>query len=59
MTGISAAWIEAPSDSGSLVLFGSRRLYLPYSKTRAYFFMVSMGNTRPTAAPPPPMLDGA
>jgi hypothetical protein len=41
--GISAAWIEDPPDSGILVLSGSRRLRLPYSKTRAYFFMVGMG----------------
>lgn len=41
--GISAAWIESPSGSGTLVLFGTRRLRLPYSKTRAYFFIVGMG----------------
>ena len=41
--GISAAWEEDPPDSGTLVFFGDRRLHLPYSKTRAYFFMVSMG----------------
>jgi hypothetical protein len=41
--GISAAWVEDPPDSGRLVLLGGRRLQLPYSKTRAYFFMVSMG----------------
>lgn len=41
--GISAAWIEAPPGSGSLVLWGDRRLQLPYSKTRAYFFIVGMG----------------
>ena len=41
--GISAAWIEDPPDSGVLVLLGGRRIHLPYSKTRAYFFIVSMG----------------
>jgi hypothetical protein len=41
--GISAAWVEDPPDSGRLVLLGGHRLQLPYSKTRAYFFMVSMG----------------
>lgn len=41
--GISAAWVEEPADSGTLVLLGGRRLHLPYSKTRAYFFMVSLG----------------
>lgn len=41
--GISAAWIESPSNSGTLLLFGTRRLHLPYSKTRAYFFIVGMG----------------
>jgi hypothetical protein len=44
LLGISAAWVEDPADSGTLVLFGKRRLHLPYSKTRAYFFMVSMGS---------------
>lgn len=41
--GLSAAWVEDPPDSGTLVLFGGRRLTLPYSKTRAYLFIVSMG----------------
>ncbi len=41
--GISAAWVEDPPDSGRLVLLGGHRLKLPYSKTRAYFFMASMG----------------
>lgn len=44
LLGISAAWIEEPADSGRLVLLGGRRLQLPYSKTRAYFFMVSLGS---------------
>ena len=41
--GISAAWPEDPPASGILTLPGGRRLLLPYSKTRAYFFMVSLG----------------
>lgn len=41
--GISAAWIEEPAGSGTLVLPGNHRLHLPYSKTRAYFFIVGMG----------------
>jgi len=44
LLGISSAWIEDPSDSGRLFLLGGRRISLPYSKTRAYFFMVSMGS---------------
>ncbi|HEY64491.1 MAG TPA: hypothetical protein G4O02_07950 [Caldilineae bacterium] len=41
--GISAAWIEDPPDSGVLVLIRGWRLHLPYSKTCAYFFWVSLG----------------
>ncbi len=41
--GISAAWAEDPPDSGRLRIFGSQHLQLPYSKTRAYFFIVGMG----------------
>ncbi len=41
--GISAAWVEDPPDSGTLILPGGRRLQLPYSKTRAYFYTVGMG----------------
>jgi hypothetical protein len=40
--GISAAWEEDPPDSGKLVLLKGRRLRMPYSKTRAYFFMVAL-----------------
>ncbi|HEC23892.1 MAG TPA: hypothetical protein ENI95_13340, partial [Chloroflexi bacterium] len=43
LLGISAVWIEDPPDSGILRLLGGWRLALPYSKTRAYFFMVGMG----------------
>jgi hypothetical protein len=41
--GISAAWIEDPADSGVLRLLIGRHIRLPYSKTRAYFFMVGLG----------------
>ena len=41
--GISAAWIEAPPESGRLTLVRRRRLALPYSKTRAYLFLVGLG----------------
>jgi hypothetical protein len=41
--GISAAWPEDPPGSGTLLLPGARRLHLPYSKTRAYFFIVGLG----------------
>lgn len=43
LLGLSAAWIESPPDSGSLNLLGGMRLHLPYSKTRAYFYMIGMG----------------
>lgn len=43
VVGISAAWLEDPPDSGRLSLPLGRKLQLPYSKTRAYFFMTSMG----------------
>jgi hypothetical protein len=42
--GISAAWVESPPDSGVLLISTQRRLRMPYSKTRAYFFWVSMGS---------------
>ena len=40
---ISAVWIENPPESGVLTLLAGRRIRLPYSKTRAYFFMVGLG----------------
>ena len=43
LLGMSSAWIERPPDSGVLVIGRTRRLALPYSKTRAYFFIVGMG----------------
>ncbi len=41
--GMSAAWIESPVDSGRLTLPGNARLQMPYSKTRAYLFLVGLG----------------
>jgi hypothetical protein len=48
LLGISAAWLEEPSDSGVLRLWaragrGPYRLRLPYAKTQAYFFLVGLG----------------
>jgi hypothetical protein len=43
LIGISAAWVEDPPDSGRLAFLGERFIQLPYSKTRALFFMVSLG----------------
>ncbi len=40
--GISAAWIESPPDSGRLHLLRARTIRMPYSKTRAYFLIVSL-----------------
>ncbi|RME76804.1 MAG: hypothetical protein D6784_05080 [Chloroflexi bacterium] len=42
--GMSAAWVEDPPDSGMLVLLGGRKLQLPYSKTRAYFYIIGMAS---------------
>ena len=44
LLGISSAWIEEPTDSGRLNIYGSQYIQLPYSKTRAYFFIVGMGS---------------
>jgi hypothetical protein len=44
MLGLSAVWIEEPPESGVLRLFGGIRLRLPYSKTRAYLFLVGLGS---------------
>jgi hypothetical protein len=43
LLGISAAWIESPPDSGTLILPANIRLPLPYSKTRAFFFLTGLG----------------
>ncbi len=41
--GLSAAWVENPPDSGALDLLGGLKLQLPYPKTQAYFYMISLG----------------
>ena len=41
--GMSAAWHESPADSGRLSLPGGRVLPMPFSKTRAYYFLVAFG----------------
>ena len=41
--GFSAAWTESKPDSGSLVLPFGKKLRLPYPKTNAYYFLVSLG----------------
>lgn len=43
LMGISAVWMEQPTDSGILTLWGGSRLTLPFSKTSAFFFMVGLG----------------
>lgn len=40
--GLSAAWQEETPGSGILILPGNKRLRMPFSKSRAYFFLVSM-----------------
>lgn len=44
LVGISSLWIENPPDSGILHLGGGKRLAMPYSKTQAFFFMVSLAS---------------
>lgn len=41
--GMSAALIEEPAGSGILRILGKYNIHLPYSKTRAYLLMVSLG----------------
>jgi len=41
--GFSAIWKENTVDSGNLSLFGRINLNLPFSKTRGYYFLVSLG----------------
>jgi hypothetical protein len=43
LLGLSAAWVESPPESGILTLAGGVRLHLPFSKTRAFFFLVGLG----------------
>lgn len=40
--GLSAVWIEEPTNSGRLRLLGGLHLQLPYPKTQAYFYIVGM-----------------
>ena len=40
--GISAAWIEAPVDSGRLQLGRGRYIQMPYSKTRAFMLITAI-----------------
>jgi len=44
LIGISAAWVEQPSDSGTILLVRGHKLGLPLSKTRAYLLMVGLGS---------------
>ena len=44
LLGLSAAWRENPPDSGTLDLYHGRRMHLPYSKTRAFLFLVAFGS---------------
>jgi hypothetical protein len=41
--GFSAAWLEDPIDTGKLHIWSGIVLDLPFSKTRAYLFMVCLG----------------
>lgn len=41
--GLSAAWHEDPPESGRMSLVGGIHINFPYSKTRAYFFLVGLG----------------
>lgn len=43
LLGLSAAWIETPPESGNLTLIRGIRLHLPFSKTRALYFLVGLG----------------
>ena len=42
VSGISAAWVESPSDSGPLRLLGRWQVQMPYSKTRAYMLITAI-----------------
>jgi hypothetical protein len=44
LVGLSAAWVEEPTDSGTLQFLRGWRLSLPLSKTRAFLFMVGLGS---------------
>jgi len=41
--GVSAVWHETPADSGRLRFLGRWTVQLPYSKSKAYYYIVSIG----------------
>jgi hypothetical protein len=43
LLGLSAAWFETPPESGNLELIRGIQLRLPFSKTRALYFLVGLG----------------
>ena len=43
LLGITAIWKEEPLNSGRLILLRDKAIQFPYNKTRAFFFMVSLG----------------
>lgn len=43
LLGISAVWKEDPIGSGRLLIWKGRHLQLPYSKSTAYYLMISLG----------------
>ena len=43
LLGITAVWREDPVDSGKLLFFRGKVIQFPYSKSRAFFFMVILG----------------
>ena len=43
LLGMTAIWREEPHNSGRLILFRDKTVQFPYNKTRAFFFMVSLG----------------
>lgn len=43
LLGLSAAWVESPPESGILTLIRGIQLHLPFSKTRALYFLVGLG----------------
>jgi hypothetical protein len=43
LLGLSAAWVESPPESGILTLIRGIQLHLPFSKTKALYFLVGLG----------------
>jgi hypothetical protein len=43
LMGISAVWMERPTDSGRLILLSGLTFRLPFSKTSAFFLMIGLG----------------